>query len=87
MPMFVIEVEQAEALPLAEIGARAQATEDVAEEFRWVLSFLSADRHRSYCLFEAPSVEVVRAAVRRAGLPDDAFMEVESMGPALGPTP
>jgi len=44
---------------------------------RWVLSFLAADRRKSYCLYQAPSAEVVRASVRRAGLPDDVFGEAD----------
>ena len=49
------------------------------EGVRWLFSFLSADRRRTYCLYEAPSPEAIRAAARRANVPVDEVVEV---GPA-----
>ena len=46
------------------------------ESVRWLFSFLSADRRRSYCLYEAPSPEAIRAAARRADIPADEIVEV-----------
>ena len=34
------------------------------EAVRWLFSFLSADRHRSYRLYEAPSPEEIMVAAR-----------------------
>ena len=36
----------------------------------------SADRRRSYCLYEAPSADAIVAAARRANVPADAVVEV-----------
>jgi hypothetical protein len=47
------------------------------EGVRWLFSFLSADRHRSYCLYEAPSPEAIFSAAERAGIPADSVVEVE----------
>jgi hypothetical protein len=49
------------------------------EDVNWVYSFLSADRRRTYCLYEAPSPEAIIAAARRANVPADNIVEV---GPA-----
>jgi len=49
------------------------------EGVRWLFSFLSADRRRTYCLYEAPSPDAIRAAARRADVPVDEIVEV---GPA-----
>ena len=46
------------------------------EGVRWLFSFLSADRRRTYCLYEAPSAEMIVAAARRANVPADAVVEV-----------
>jgi hypothetical protein len=46
------------------------------EGVSWLFSFLSADRHRSYCLYEAPSPDAIITAARRAGIPADAVTEV-----------
>ena len=46
------------------------------EGVRWLFSFLSADRRRTYCLYEAPSPDAVIAAAVRANVPADAVVEV-----------
>ena len=45
--------------------------------------FLSADKKKTYCLYEAPNPEAIRAAARRAGVPADVITEV---GGEIGPT-
>ena len=34
------------------------------------------DRRKTYCLYEAPSVEAIRRAATRAGIPADVVIEV-----------
>jgi hypothetical protein len=46
------------------------------EGVRWLYSFLSADRRKTYCLYESPSPEAIRSAAVRAGLPADVIVEV-----------
>jgi hypothetical protein len=46
------------------------------EGVRWLYSFLSADKRKTYCLYEAPSPEAIRIAAARAGLPADVVVEV-----------
>jgi hypothetical protein len=48
---------------------------------RWIYSFLSADRKKSYCLYEAPSADAIREAAARAGMPADVIVPVEQFGP------
>jgi hypothetical protein len=52
---------------------------------RWIYSFLSADRKKSYCLYEAPSPEAIRDAAQRAGLPADVIVEVDQYRPPTSP--
>ena len=47
----------------------------------WLFSFLSADRRKTYCLYEAPSAEAIREAARLAGLPADVVVEVSELRP------
>ena len=42
---------------------------------QWLFSFLSADRKKSYCLYEAPSAAAIHEAARRANLPADVVVE------------
>ena len=54
---------------------------------RWILSFLSADKRRTYCLYEAPNPESLREAAARLGIPADAVIAVEEFGPMAAQFP
>jgi Nickel responsive protein SCO4226-like len=79
MPLFMIERNFADQLDLS--GDDIKLIDDVNadEGVRWLFSFLSADRRRTYCLYEAPSPEAILAAARRNNVPADEIVEV---GPA-----
>lgn len=47
----------------------------------WLFSFLSADRRKTYCLYEAPNADAIREAARLAGLPADVVVEVSELRP------
>jgi hypothetical protein len=79
MPLYVIERNFAEQLELSSDDVRLIDEIGAEEGVHWLFSFLSADRRRSYCLYEAPSPEAVMAAAKRADIPADAIVEV---GPA-----
>jgi hypothetical protein len=83
MPLYVIERSFAEELELTTDDVRLIEEANADEGVRWVFSFLSADRHRTYCLYEAPSPEAILAAARRANVPADVIVEVDSAVPEL----
>jgi hypothetical protein len=76
MPVYVIERNFAEQLDMTsdEVNLLEEINGD--EGVSWLFSFLSADRHRSYCLYEAPSADAILDAARRAGIPADVVTEV-----------
>jgi hypothetical protein len=76
MAVFVIERRFAEALDLTAEGAQDINEINDEEGVRWLYSFLSMDRRKTYCLYEAPSVEAIRRAAVRAGIPADVVIEV-----------
>ena len=76
MPTYVIERSFAEQLDLTSDDVRVIEEVNADEGVRWLFSFLSADRRRSYCLYEAPSPDAIIAAARRAGISADAVVEV-----------
>jgi hypothetical protein len=43
---------------------------------KWLHSFLSADKRKTYCLYEAENGDAIREAARRAGLPADIVIEL-----------
>ena len=76
MPLFIIERNFAEQLELTREAADAVNAINIEEENRWLFSFLSADKKKTYCLYEAPSIEAIRKAAARAGVPADVITEV-----------
>jgi hypothetical protein len=76
MPLFLIERNFAEELEASAAAAEGINAINSDEGIEWIYSFLSADKRRTYCLYEAPSADAIRAAARRAGLPADAIIEV-----------
>lgn len=76
MPMYVIERAFAEQLDLSSDDVELIEEVNADEGVRWLFSFLSADRRRSYCLYEAPSPDMIVAAAKRVGIPTDAVVEV-----------
>jgi hypothetical protein len=82
MPLYIIERTFAEQLELT--GDDVRLIEEVNEDagVSWLFSFLSADRRRSYCLYEAPSPDVIIAAAGRANVPVDEIVEVSRFVPA-----
>ncbi len=81
MQLYVIEREFLDGLdPDALDDEHIKAVNDDVG-VRWILSFLSADQRRTYCLYEAPNEESLREAARRLGIPADAVIPVSSIGP------
>lgn len=82
MPRYLIERNFAE---------EVEATKDIADNIvrineegvRWLFSFLSPDKRKTYCLYEAPNAEAIRVAARRANLPADVVIEVSEIRPEM----
>ena len=83
MPRFIIERQFAERLEFTkDVASNVQLVNDEVG-VRWVFSFLSADKRKTYCLYEAESAEAIREAARRANLPADSIIEVDQISPAM----
>ena len=55
---------------------------------RWLRSYLTLDKGRSYCIVEGPSPEAVRKAAMSSGLPVDRISQVRTLErEALSVTP
>jgi hypothetical protein len=76
MPIFMVERRFAEELEAASDVLDGINRINDEEGVRWLYSFLSADRRKTYCLYEAPSPDAIRQAAARAGLPADVIVEV-----------
>ena len=79
LPIFMVERRFAD-----ELEASAEQADQInlindEEGVRWLYSFLSADKRKTYCLYEAPFADSIRRAAQRAGLPADAVVEVSGV--------
>jgi hypothetical protein len=81
MPLFVIERNFADQLEMTKDDADSVKAINDDVGVRWLFSFLRADKKKTYCLYEAPSVEAIRAAAERAGIPADVIVEVDELRP------
>jgi hypothetical protein len=84
MPRYVVEREFAEQLDLTKDGVEKVNLINDQEGVQWIFSFLSADKRKTYCLYEAPNPEAIRAAARRNNIPADAIIEISGeIGPNM----
>jgi hypothetical protein len=80
--LYLIERTFAEQLDLSSDDVRLIEEINADVGVSWLFSFLSADRHRSYCLYEAPSPEAIIEAAEQAHVPVDSVIEVSRLVPA-----
>ncbi|HEV2159463.1 DUF4242 domain-containing protein [Bradyrhizobium sp.] len=83
MPRFMIERNFAEKLEMTKEGADAVNRINDEEGVKWLLTFLSADKRKTYCLYEAESAEAIRKAARRNDIPADVIIQVDEITPAM----
>jgi hypothetical protein len=82
VPLYVIERTFAEQLELTSDDVRLIEDVNADEGVSWLFSFFTADRHRSYCLYEATTPDAIIAAAKRANVPVDSIVEVSKFVPA-----
>lgn len=83
MALFVIERTFADQLQLDQEGIDATESYNNDANLRWLFSFLSADKKKTYCLYEAPDAEALYQQARDLGIPADAVTEVSEVGPGM----
>jgi hypothetical protein len=83
MPLFLIERNFAEQLEVNRdvVLHATQVNADVG--IQWLFSFLSADKKKTYCLYEAPNAEAIREAAQRLNVPADVIIEVGELRPEM----
>ncbi len=76
MPLYLIERNFAEQISVSKDAALAISQCNADAGVQWLYSFLSADKKKTYCLYEAPNPEAIREAARKANLPADVIIEL-----------
>ena len=83
MPKFLIERNFAEELEVTkdDVDRVQRINDDVG--VKWLFSFLSADKKKTYCLYEAPSAEAIWQAAKRANIPADVIIVGRELSPTM----
>jgi hypothetical protein len=83
MALFLIERTFAEVLDLDAKGVTEIVAVNDDVGVRWVYSFLSADKRKTYCLYEADNEEAILEAARRNDIPADMIVRVDQLDPVV----
>ena len=86
MPRYVVEREFPDGLliPVDENGARAclaVVESNLSDQVTWVHSYVSADKKKTFCVYDAPSPEAIRRTANRSKLPVNRVTEVRVLDP------
>ena len=86
MPRYVVEREFPDGLQVStdELGARAclaVVESNLSEQVTWVHSYVSRDKKKTFCVYDAPTPEAIRVAAKRCKLPVQRITEVRVLDP------
>ena len=83
MPRFIIERNFAEQLQVSDDDKLHIKQINDAEDVEWIFSFLSADKRKTYCLYEAPDADAIRRAAEKLNIPADVITPVDQIDPGV----
>jgi hypothetical protein len=86
MPRYLVEREFADGLhiPVDASGAKAclaVVETNLTDQVTWVHSYVSVDKRKTFCIYDAPSPEAVRRTATRNHLPLERITEVRVLDP------
>jgi hypothetical protein len=86
MPRYLVERTFPDGLhiPTNSDGASARdgiVRNNAGEGVNWVQSYVSSDKTKTFCIYDAPSPEAIRSVGAKNGVPVDAIHEVKVLDP------
>jgi hypothetical protein len=86
MPRYLVERDFPDGLliPIDENGARAclaVVESNLSDQVTWIHSYVSTDKKKTFCVYDAPSPEAIRRTANRNKLPVDRVTEVRVLDP------
>jgi hypothetical protein len=85
MPRYVVERTFSDGLHIPVAGGAevcsAVVEANAAEGVTWVHSYVSGDKTKTFCVYDAPSPEAIRKAADRNQLPLDRITRVSVLDP------
>jgi len=86
MPRFLIERTFPDGLeiPLTAQGAQAcmgVVAKNAEDGVTWIHSYVTPNKRKTFCIYDAPTPEAIRRVAQRNGLPVDHITEVRVLDP------
>jgi hypothetical protein len=86
MPRYLVERTFPDGLRLSSDGEGAETCSRIVlnnadDDVTWIHSYVSRDRQRSFCIYDAPSPEAIRRSATRNNLPVDRITKVNVLDP------
>ena len=86
MPRYMVERTFPDGLHIPSDRQGAEALRGVVERnagegVTWVHSYVTPDKTRTFCVYDAPSPEAIRKTAELNGVPVDAIHEVQVLDP------
>lgn len=86
MTRYMVERTFPDGLAITQDAAGASTCLNVVDanaqhQVTWVHSYVSSDRTKTFCIYDGPSPESIRAAATSTGLPVDAVTEISVLDP------
>jgi len=86
MKRYVVERSFPDKLlvPITGEGAKLCLTvisKNLEDNVTWVTSYVTPDKKKSFCIYDAPSPEAIRKSAAKTGLPVDNIFEVNVLDP------
>jgi hypothetical protein len=86
MPRYVVEREFPDGLqiPVDETGAKsclAVVENNLVDQVTWIHSYVSTDKKKTFCVYDAPAPEAIRLTATRCKLPVQRITEVRILDP------
>jgi Protein of unknown function (DUF4242) len=86
MPRYIVERSFPEGLVIPINSEGSQVCELVAQNNAvdgvvWVHSYVSEDKMKTFCVYDAPSPEAIRQVARRNNIPVDRVTQVRVLDP------
>jgi hypothetical protein len=86
MPRYLVERSFPDGfrIPVDDSGVRACLAViecNLQERVCWLQSYVSVDKRRTYCIYDAPSPEAIRRAANRTKLPIHKITEINILEP------
>jgi Protein of unknown function (DUF4242) len=72
------------AIPMNDQGTQVCLTvigNNTQDDVTWVHSYVTADKKKTYCIYDAPTPEAIRRAAQRNSLPVDRITPVSVLDP------